>query len=127
MSTHFVSIMLILLNRDKLMTEDTQFNLRLLKSIKDDIAKAAKKNGRSINSEAAFRLQKTLEQDEFMSSSNGCAEIIDAVLEAESNSNELQTKFDNMGASESFDSSIFTSRILKKLEAIEQKLDEKDK
>ncbi|WOE40074.1 Arc family DNA-binding protein [Acinetobacter chinensis] len=103
------------------MSDDIQFNLRLPKSIKDAIAEAAKLNGRSINSEAAFRLQKTLEQDQFMSSSNGCDEIIDAVQEAESNTNNLQTKLDNIGGSD-IDSSVFTTRILKKLESIEKTL-----
>jgi len=109
------------------MSDDVQFNLRLPKHIKDGIAEAAKKNGRSINGEAAFRLLKTLEHDEFMSSPNGCADIIGAVEEAEANTNILQTELDNIGAVEKVSSSVFTSRLLQRMEALEKKVSQLNK
>lgn len=109
------------------MSDDVQFNLRLPKHIKDGIAEAAKKNGRSINGEAAFRLLKTLEQDDFMSSANGCAEVIGAIEEAEANTDALQTALDNVGAKDSVSSSVLTSRLLKRMEALEKQVSQLNK
>lgn len=43
---------------------EPQFNIRMPQELKDSIVSAAKENGRSINSEIVFRLQKSFAYDD---------------------------------------------------------------
>lgn len=61
---------------------DPQFNLRIPQELKDQIEKSAKDDGRSVNAQAVYLLQKGLEQSLTHEKSEvHCTDITDALAD----------------------------------------------